>query len=699
MTRCRPLASLLLLGGLPLSAQPAWSPILTPAGALARDLARAGRSLDAALVVDVLKQLACPEHELKNLQAAIDRQARDGKVKPEQLARGVDDLVKALWRNAAKLPPESQPDYARAILRLDAQHGEAHKALAHERVGSRWLPPADVAGRQRLAAVVAALEESEKLAVDVQTAACTEPLLVQPLGRGGHEARVAGLVLRGPAPAGWYAQALRDALRIRAFAQWCLTGKVEAGSTSPVTWYVFEDVASWERAVDKAIRDGHQSEGSRKTLIEGNGFAGKENTRFVRMPSQDELVITLAWGQWAPRVHAAFAEGLLHFSAIALRGNDWPAPRPVSGNPGIVTAEAGEEGAAERELLRLADAGLLGSRIWLGQLVQKSKDPPLQRVWHSGSRGARLKKLASWCEWLVAQDLLGKLVGLNAGAEAMPAAIEQALGRTPAQLEEQWREWVAGEDNSLRARLLPPAAAAMSAADKDLLDQINKARRLAIDGVDGLPRRWNVPADPLLSFGAELLAREEAAGEAAWSRRNSATGAGKSGKEIVERWLGQLDARVLLLDPGVQRVGIGRHGDAVAVDLGSCRRDELGLWFMTWPFAGMKNVPRAMTPQARPPVAGAAAELGYPLTLQLGIDSARLQRRLKLTLFEVRPSGRLPIACHHSAPHEPLDPAYAPRGVYFLIPKAPLQGGVEHRVEVDFENEKKTFGWSFFTAK
>lgn len=263
-----------------------------------------------------------------------------------------------------------------------------------------------------------------------------------------------------------------------------------------------------------------------------------------------------------------------------------------------------------------------------------------------------------------------------------------------------------------------------------VLAELNQERRRA-----GLP---DVPLDTTLSRGCQLHAlylaqnyghpstlgsrqheedpelpgySEEGARAAAAS--NIAHGNQQSS---VALWMATIYHRTLLLDPRLDRVGIGlaevpqsalhlgegvRAGQVMATVMHVASRGRAPVSAVAYPGDGQEDVPLRFAPEEWPsPLAldpdGVA---GFPVSVDF-YRSDGAPPRVTGVRAELLDARGVDIPCHLTTPERPLVSGYGERTIG-LIPESPLVASAEYRARVDavVDGEKWSRSWSFHTAR
>lgn len=710
------------------------STAVKPFEGVVRDLMRLGRREDAKEMLDLALALGYPKKDQGMLQSIYDKTRRE-QVRPDVVLRTLDTVMAGARREVDKLDAESKLKACRMLLALDGNCEPLRKALGHERVGPYWLAPEHVPMRARRVELLDAVQRARTLPVAVQASESKDAYLNTVLGRNGSEATWDKVTLRTPWGQALTQRILEQALHGCALANWLDTGVLEPPKRSKnATIYLFDVREQFQKAAATSLEQNGITDVRAKSAKEWD-WSFADSRGFEVWMSRGELATTAElFHELAAheKRHPALEAGRLNWVALQL----WDAQSAGYAVRWILEADADDyfdfvahnttaEAPLEWRLLSLS--GFAGRQAWIAYLARRREDPPFKRGFKSDLEGDKLSKCTSVFQYLYESGLYEKareVISRTAsdGSLADPsAAFELAFGFGLQELEDRWRAWLLPIDTSVRARvaaLQPPPPAADA---KELLEALNMFRVTALSKAKGMPRIWTVVLDEELSYGAMQHARylkanaeqltkwpgvreEDPAkgatpeGMQAAARCLVAIGCNKS-KDAIEQWVGNVWARIRLMQPGMLRIGYARIDDLVVVDVGSYTFPHEDMWFAPWPVDGMKDVPTTLRlSQPSPLPENESTQVGSPITLLIGVDRQRAMRDVTMNLFEIRGREKIPVPCHFSSYHQPLT-WYAPRMTFTLIPKAPLKGGTDYRVEAEAVGEKKSLSWGFKTGR
>lgn len=720
---------------------------LRPLERAAEELARAGCEPEAQQARALLVRLGLKDKDLVQFDQRLAQAAQKGKARSAPVDKVVPLVQKAAQGLGQALPrqPEGpqRTELARIVLALDADQEAAHLALGHERTAAGFGPAGSAARQQRALAVQRAIQAARRLPTPIQVevvqpqvaAASPERLLgltARVLGKPFVTARFANVLLCSDRSPEQTRRILEQAARTYAFLRWCRTGELSLDGIHDLRITLTARKGSYEEAVDEALAAGwfDATRAGELRLLSSGSFDGR--THFGAALSEQHAMTILVYLLHEWQLEPACLEaGLCSYGCRAVLGLPGPTVAAVEerSSLGAGTSSSALPAAERSRLLRLFDAGLLGSRSYLRSLAVRGEDPKWRDTmlpWFGELQGEVLLKAASVAEFLVEEDRVEALNLRGKGVKgAGAAALEQALGEPLAAFETRWREWLLGPGESILQRLSSRQQSALAKGDRTALDALDRIRSAAFAAKTGYVSEGSegpLAVDPDLSRGCLLHARylaahpergsawpdahEElpehqdwtAAGCWAGSRSVIAPGA-PSMSAAVDQWLGSFFHRLPLLDPGLVCVGLAHEQGIAVLDSGSMVRPPRDGWHVAWPYDGMKKTPLGFVPELPNPVPGQdQAGFGYPVTLQLGLQEpqASEEPRLEMELRLGGADGRA-VDCWFVSPQAPHNLEHAPAGAFALIPKAPLLPGKTYWVSARWLDGTRTLVWTFST--
>jgi len=409
------------------------------------------------------------------------------------------------------------------------------------------------------------------------------------------------------------------------------------------------------------------------------------------------------------------------------------APMVVLGAPPITYEEVETENSgttvSERaeEISLLKKAGVSGAREHMALLCREGRDPSLSLSFRalvpeiSGDALMKAIFVAQFIHEYWGIPWFLKRHGSVVNSPDFPweekytsELFEETIGMSTPEFESLWREWLLPEAKSppgvFQVLLQGAESREQPLSFEGLLESVNRFRH----GASLAPVKLNENLSIGCRLHAEFLrlnpqrqekwpdAHMEAldedgfSSEGAWAGLHSVI-AGPP-ENALEAWLASFFHRLPLLNPGLLEIGIGTDsaGGITCLDASSLVI-ESGKKEVAFPFPGQESVPCSFWAggEAPEPVPGVqSASLGFPVTLQLfggewnGPD---------LNFFLLNSAGDV-VECYFSGPNNPLFPDLVPLNAYCLLPKVPLQEGMEY-VAVAMLGQVTIKEWAFQTAR
>jgi len=718
------------------------APVIPPAANAALDsaaiaLAKAGWSLEAQRVAELLGELGYPEAMRKKLDAGIARELSKAKVAAEaapEASKKLESAAKQLAPLLGKLEDGARLDLARRILEIDSEIAEARAALGHEKVGSAWATPEERATLERRLEIDRVRQQASRLEVEIEQAESTDELLTKICGRPGVRVRRGSHVIHSALDPEKTVRILRETERALAFSAYLRRGDLQltAAKTGPLAQggvILFDTREHYLAAIDAWEAEGKlTAEDARRSRDLSSASDGK--SRVLYTPAVDAVLSSALLVHYSPLdagVQTTLTAGHLNWVAMSCLGSPLPTYVYEESSGGVFrrggtnVAESTSVKKEREERWKLSRAGVTGCRTWMAWAVEHGSDPRWEETFEDQIgklRGEPLLKATSVVEFLQESGRFAALVKASSTAgEASPKAVyETALGMPLAAFEAEWRKWILPRARGLAQRAEKVAPDVPTAEEKAVLAALNGVRKLAFEGV--LEKTTDVGIERSISDGCRLHAiylgqnPDEAAkwpdahGENADHEDFTPQGAIAGAKSVIafglerpedaiDDWMGTFYHRLPLLEPGLLRIGFGWESDVAVMDVTSLWAPPEGAWAVVWPYDGMKSVPLAFRPELPNPVPDVEQEtLGYPITLQVGVPEygrPPIVIEMELTL-----DGK-PVDCHYSTPDAPTNVELAPRNAFCLLPKNALQPGKQYTVNATWKDSGKKLSWSFRT--
>jgi len=728
----------------PETAGPITPQMLAPLEGIARQLAKGGREKEMKDLLFALDRLGLAKANHEKLSKACLDDLAKAKKPLDHLDSGAKQIrvvAKQLAAVMATLSGEEQLALARRILMLDGENAEAHALLGHVQVAGEWAPAAHEPLRERRGDIYAQVREAKKLAIDgLETGMVEDAVIRKACGVEATFVRRGQIELRANFKLEKAERMLRETLRALALSRWLRTGKldlprVQAGLQKPWVWVLIDSREKYKAFAAEMIKSGEMIDDDVKILERPNtelgGFTLKNgvHVHLAQFETAVQAPLLVALAGMRENVHTPLTAGHLNWVTLSCFGCTLPNfyfKESEGAGFGDTRVQSDEEKREREELLRLAKAGIAGSRTWMRYLAERGEDPAFARSFVDALgavQGNDLHKCTSIVEFLDESNLFQpayKFLSSNPKGRTLDL-YASALGFTVGELEARWREWLLGSLPGVAERIAKKNEDAWPPEALDVLAYMNQLREQAFaKRIEGL---WKLRFDPDLSVPCALHAaylvlhpeqkqwpdaHEEYADkegytvEGAWAGGHSVIvwGSVADYKEAVDVWMGSFYHRLPLIDPGLLRIGWGWKGEFCVMDTDSLAAPYDKEFVVVWPYAGQQDVPTAFIgneypdpiPSGPPGSVDEAGNLGYPVTLQTNpLDRQGDAVVITMTLYTGKDFKEV-VDCHFSTPQEPTNPELAPAGAWCLLPKAPLKLKTEYKVVADWKVGRKPGG-------
>lgn len=739
--------------------EPAVTPqMLQPLEAVAKQLAKGGREREVNDLLAALSKLGYAKASHEKLAATCKDELEKAKEFIDSLPSGAKTcraVAKQLAGVMQQLTGDAQLTLARNILLLDGECIEAHTVLGSQKVGSNWVSPDQVAIRERRGEILAQIRAARELEVDIETGDVDDPLVQQACGVRATTATYGIYEVRANFNVEKTERILREALRASALSSYIRTGTLKLPpnpkSVSQRRVFVFLDSREQTIALGKALlASGGLEDGSaeqmQKSGQDATSFSVKRTddraaarVEFVPRESDAEVSLLDSITNMRDGKPTPLTVGHLNWIALVCFGDTLPqyVDKGKGGGPGDTRVETEAQKREREEWLRIARAGIKGSRRWMMFLAEKSRDPAFALSFvetRAQITGENLHKCTSIVEFLQESGLFAdaytKLLPIS--SEKTMARYAAALGMTVGDLEAKWRAWILGGQPGIAEVIDKSKPEAWPADALKVLAYLNELREKALK--PGKDTNWKLQFDSDLSEGcalhAEYLAqnpdqkREESGEEfpdkpgftteGAWAGAQSSMLFGQVSDQFdaIDRVMGSFYGRIPLIHPGLLRIGWGSNDVVAVLDSRSLLAPSDRQYVVVWPYKDQSGVPLAYTENSSPnpsgdkdaPPAVAKDSLGYPITLLTRpTDDKNLLNVIEMKLLD----GKDPVDCWFSSPQKPSNPEQAPEGAWCLIPKSPLKPNTQYKVIAEWKigraNDGKTaagqyYEWTFRTG-
>jgi hypothetical protein len=735
-------AALALVAALVGTATPQDAAPLVPVAVLeavektAVDLARRGRRAECLELLDVAAELHAPTAPLAAAKEAAERalsKAKPAALPLRDLAASIGGLADAVAVALPSLEGAAKATVARQALRLDGANAPAHQALGDVRRGDAWVPAAVVPALERRAKIQAAVQAARRLDLELDIDEGFLPMLETVHGSKGFAVSREGISVQSASHAKErVARQFKQALRATALANWLVNGKLEVPTSESrvVVAFVATDEA-YKRAVAEAVKNGDLTKDAAERALVINGFHGPGYSLHHATGETDigsRLCYDLLYGvtndgRSLYRAQPALVAGLLDWVCTNFLGVPMLRLAWTTGPERGATSDLPTDSPERREMLRLAQAGLAGQRLWMKWLAKRREDPAWSKAMldEVGKiQGDPLLKTTLVCDYLFETEEFATLLGDTWTDKPGPEAFERAVGVPLAEFEERWRTWLfAGDPPAGLAQTLgaSPVESA-SPQEKVCLDHLDKLRRQTL-GKDapavGIDRESSdgcrAHALYLARHPTQLAkwpdAHEEYPDEQDFTPAGCRAGLSsvivgpgiETPPEAVDGWMATFYHRLPLLAPGLVRIGWALEKGVAVLDAGSLVAPTERPTWVPWPPKSGAGMPRRFPGELPNPVPDAdQSNWGYPVTLQFFGLAAEADVQMRLCVGAKR--GAVDVPCHWSTPQKPTNAELAPAGAFCLIPKAPLAANTTYTVAVDgWPKDCAGADWSFTTGR
>jgi hypothetical protein len=710
-------------------------PILDRLGRAAQELAKKGRRAECDEALAVLRDLRAPTKDVETQRLAATKTL----AKAKDAGPLVPDVGKSLTKLAADLAGclaaapegEARTTLARQVLRLDATVRDAHLALDDVERDGRFVPKAVAPCLARRAEIQEAVGKARRLEVNFEIGPSALPVIERLYGKKGTCLRYGELAVHSvdfePLQ---LERELREVMRAVALSHWFMTGKLEIPKLAKRLDFVFiSSHPTYLKALSDAGASGEITPAEAEAAKGWLGYAGKTHSLFD-LHAESEIRVWAFYHCLGSHENyttagdgpqTALYAGHINWLYTNFLGASMPAVAWVGSSSGKTAGETHDtpaETEQRKEMVRLARAGLQGTRRFMAWLAHRGEDPAWSRSMVPGIDklgAADLMKSTIVVDWLQETGEFAKLYADTNGKPGAPATFEPLVPGGLAALEGRWREWLFADEpaSGLVQRLTvpPETPTAGEAAATRRLDALRSSAITPKPAPVGIDRDLSAGC---LAHAAYLLkhpkqqaawpdAHEEYPGEEAWTPAGARAGLesviypGVAGAdEAIDGWMSTFYHRLPLLDPGLLRIGFGLDKGVAVLDAGGLVAPPEWNYEVHWPPTDAKAVPRRFVAEMPNPVPGEdQAAWGYPVTVQLFGDHEDTDIAMKLFLGNQR---GVEVPCRYSTPRRPTNPLLVPPAAYCLIPKATLAAGATYTVTVEGLPKGAALTWSFATA-
>lgn len=711
-------------------------PLLDRVARAAQDLAKKGRRTETDEVLAVLADLHAPAKDVESQRAAASKALGKTKETPLPLPDVARTLAKIASDLAAALPAQAdaaKEQLARAVLRLDASVRDAHAALGDEEHDGRFVSKAMAPCLARRAEIQDAIVKARRLDVPLEHGESGFDLFEKLVGKRGTSVSCGDIAVHSAelSPA-QLEREFRHVLRAAALANWLVTGKLEIPKLGRRLDMLFvSSGVVYTRAIELARQRGDISESQAGAARGWDGFIARDYRLFAARGESSILVhgffhlCEMEDNTHEGDTQIALYAGHINWVYASFVGVPMPGVGKIDAPPPAPDDRSGthDSPAAEpqtAEIIRLARAGIQGSRRYMRWLVHRGEDPAWSHAMVPTMDKLGVKDLIKCTfvvEYLHETGAFAKLLEDTRGKPATAATFEPLVEGGLGAFEARWREWLLADERTggLAQRLAAPAVELMSAEETAAIRHLDAIRRATLGatapglGVDReLSDACRAHALYLLKHPKQAQswpeAHEEYPGEEGFTPAGSRAGlssvihpSAASCEQAIDGWMGTFYHRIPLLEAGLIRIGWAMEKGVAVLDCESLVGQADTVGFCVWPSAGATAVPRRFAPEIPSPVPGEdQSAWGYPVTLQYRELSEDPDVTLKLCVGGKRGGPEVP--CHYSTPRKPTNPQCAPQWAYCLIPKQTLAANTAYTVVATGLPKGADFTWTFTTG-
>jgi hypothetical protein len=711
--------------------------VLSPIEGIVHSLAKGAREREVKDLLTALEKLGYPQANHDKLEKSAKDELAKAKAPIDSLPSGAKQLRVTATQLVAIMEKmtdeEAKKELARNILRLDGECAPAHEALGHEKVGKSWVNSAFKDMRVRRGEIQQKVMEASKLEVDMETEEnVADEYIDKACGVKATVVRRGSIEFRSNFSVEKTQRIMRELQRALALSYWMRRGGElqlrPAGKIGSAPVQILIDSRDQYKKYAAAVAAAGQMADDDAKLMERpntdlGSFDFKEGPK-VRL-AQWEATLTCALlvyhaGMETEGIRTPLTAGHLNWIALSCFGTTLPNYVIKDGGKGYGDTHVKGDEREREELMRLAKAGISGSRTWMQYLAERGEDPSFGNslVNSLGEiQGNDLHKCTSIVEFLTEAGTFYDPTWKKLGTKAEGSPVTRytaALGMPFGELETKWREWLLGARPGVQERIDKENLNAWPKDALAVLKYMNEIRENAFkDKIEGV---WKLKFDPDLSGPCALHAhyltlhpeqkkwpdaheeyadKEGYSVEGSWGGTHSviAWGGIEDYKESIDLWMGSFYHRLPLVDPGVLRLGWGQEDIYWVMDMSSLAAPYEKPYTVVWPYDGMKEVPTAFAGNEYPdpvPEKGVdvveAEKFGYPITIQTNpVDEKGEVVDISMRLLE----GDKEVECTFSSPSKPSNPEAAPHGAWCLIPMKALRPATEYKVIADWHNSNK----------
>jgi hypothetical protein len=368
---------------------------LAPLDEIAKQLAKGGREKETKDLLTALDKLGYPKPNLDKLEKSTKDDLAHAKKAIDSLPTGAKQLRTTAKQLVALMDkvedPEAKQAFARNILLIDGNCVEAHKALGHEKIGRTWVASELKDLRKRRGETLKAIGDAKKLDVPMEIGEIDDPLIQRACGVKATLITRGYLELHTNFSVEKSTRLMRETCRALALGSWLrgkgLTlisdAKPKPGQSHQV-WVLIDSREQYKKlqadlnAEGKLDADDSKLVNDPKVELGAYSLPSGENIALAQWEASTQAALLVANAGMAENIHTSLSAGYLNWLALTCFGCTLPnyVFKEEFRKRDETHIETEDEKREREELLRLAKAGIAGSRTWMQFLAEHGEDPP-----------------------------------------------------------------------------------------------------------------------------------------------------------------------------------------------------------------------------------------------------------------------------------------------------------------------------------
>lgn len=633
---------------------------------------------------------------------------------------------------------------ATAILELDSDSVAANTVLEHVRHKGRWYTEQALAWKDGADRVAGLMGEAWQLEIPAYRDASKNPTAMKLYGLDATVVYANGLYLHGGMAAEKLERILRESLRAMAFSSAVRGGPMQVPTLQrPRTLILIHGREHFPDAVKEAVANSglRERQGDQVVRLDLQSFEDSRGWRTANAMSEADYQSLVLWDTYedwlANDVQPCFLAGHLNWLSLNFYGTSMTEVM-FSQRTAARNATSGAEVILDEALWKCVGNSFYGCQTWMRERMKAGHIYPFADaiVEELGQvRNESLLKATLVVDYLQQSGDFGSLMSNTARKIRKISTISKAMGRSLADFEREWAEWMLAESAGLglvqRMTALADSATAGDASEliegdsghsADALEALEYLRQLRAQAyverniwyekvslyselsenafMHAQYLEWNPKqARKWPDAHEEYYGRKGFSPQGAWAGRQSLIHGITGPKEVIDAWMATFYHRLPLLHPGMFGIGFGATKGFTVMDTNSLTAPYHGEVWSVWPVDGAKGVGRRFQPEKPNPIPGGKQEKwGFPITLHEFSGPRKSYRPIEMTLHFGRDRHGKVVDCHFITPYTNFNPRYSPEGAYALIPKSALKSKQPYTVVASCEKTGKELVWTFVTG-